>query len=533
MIAPELSLRIDNLDASNPELWGKREELEKLYPGQKIIVPNGKAQGQFMFDWKTPLCSYVSGMGGGKTWAGARKLRDQHCFNAFDEKGNRTAIKSLAVAPTYGLAETIVFPSLTAALDEAGIVWEFIADKIVYAIYLPDLSRGKWNRRLNRYDDLSLIYLRSAYNAEKITGFECGIAWGDEAARWPTSVDPTNDPFVQIQGRLRGKARVRQQNYTSTHEGDITTFFEMFEKPHAGRTIYRGTTWDNKANVSESYIKDMLMQFSKATADQYISGVARTLRGTLLYHAFNEAVQCHSVPELRSDRPLHLAVDFNHTPGMHGVIGQRADNGNPDSYPSMMFADTEIEYDDGSLPRTIPAMVQQFEKWVNKTGGWRWPELWVFGDATKATTAQRGETTHQVLLQELRARGYPINWKIARSNPFIADRVNATNAMLEDAMGQCRFKINARCTRTIADCKSLRWTSDAMKIDKGGNILLSHATDAIGYWLWYMTGFIRDDNEHGAVARPANVAPLQRPPDAMPIVRADGKTIVKGLTRRR
>ena len=427
------------------------------------------AQARFLDDYVHRFCAFVAGWGGGKTWAGARKLVNLHLLNAFDEAGKPTRVKGLAIAPTYQIARSVLVPEIRQALTEADLSHRFLSDQRRFCFVLPDLGTN---------DRPSEILVRSAERPDRIVGFEIGHLWGDEAARYRQNEDdPTDDAMLQAEGRLRApSARIRQANYTFTHEGDCTAVFRRFEQQYADHPnygLYRGSSDANP--LMRHYASEARTRLSPQLAAQYLDGLAVNQRGGLVYSVFREEANVDASLELMSHLPLHLSLDFNVDPGMHAVLGQH------DPQKDLLTAVHEVHEDRMELRRCIAAVRQLIE---TRLGGWRWPRLLVFGDASgSGKWAGSGQSCWDVVHESLHAAGIPFQFKVPRSNPPVADRVNAFNCALCSLDGRTRYKMHPRCTRLIRDLREMRWKGG--EVDKSDR-RLSHMTDAEGYrvhWL--------------------------------------------------
>ena len=66
-----------------------------------------------------------------------------------------------------------------------------------------------------------------------------------------------------------------------------------------------------------------------------------------------------------------------------------------------------------------------------------------------------------------------------KSNPNIADRFAATNAIFRNAQGESRCIINPRCKHLIDDLESRQYKEGSREPDDYGDV--GHMTDAVGY----------------------------------------------------
>jgi hypothetical protein len=187
----------------------------------------------------------------------------------------------------------------------------------------------------------------------------------------------------------------------------------------------------------------------------------------------------------RTDLPLALTLDFNRDPGMHGELGWY-DNRN----------DLFGFHDELHGPRmSVTQMCEAFRVWLEGKG-WRpggtfpWKELHIFGDATEdRQMANTTETSYQTIVKHLRTWGIPHRLRYPRSNPPVRDRLDTVNEALKDVEGRRHIVIHPRCLRLLADLKSLK--ADQQGLEDKRVHALSHASSALGYFVFYMRPLLR------------------------------------------
>lgn len=428
-----------------------------------LYRPNAGGQQEFMDDYTHRYVALAGGWYAGKTWAGARKLTDLHVFNAFDDEGRPTYVKSAVIAPTYQNAMDFDVPELQKAFDEAGLSWSFNADPQKFQFVLHDLGTRR---------NPSAIMIRTADKPERITGWTVGAIWGDEAARWKRDdADPKRDPLLQADGRLRDvKARFLQFLLTFTHEGDTTRVYEDFEEnPKPDHVLYRAGTFDNPH--ARDFADNQSQQLTKELADQYLAGNAIRQRGNAVYTSFEYERNTRADLTLTPHVPLQLDIDFNISPGMHANVGQH--------FPDRDMLTTVYSIHGPAM--NVRTMMDALFRLVDSLGGWQWPVLELFGDASgHGRWSGTGQTNWDIVLECLKARGIPYRMRVPASNPGVADRVNVVNCALCDVKGQPHWLIHREnCKPLITDLRRMKWDRDG-ELDKTDR-KLSHPSDAAGY----------------------------------------------------
>ena len=444
-------------------------------------TPNVGGQSEFAANWHDFMVALEGGWMSGKTWAGARKLLSLHIHNAFSDDGEPTYIPSVIVAPTYANALDFDVPEMQDAIKDAGLhhVWKGagpITGGRYYgpALIIPEL--GTQNRP-------SLILIRTADVPERITGWQVGAAWGDEPSRWREDrINPLRDAFIQLTGRVRHpKARLIQLLFTYTNEGDATRIYEEMHSGKPNRSTYRAATAENPA-AADFYDRQKEI-LTKNLASQYLEGGVLNIRGGAVYPSFSPTMHVDNDLELKDGLPLHLSLDFNISPGMHGEIGQY------DASRDLFTVVHEIH-----APRlTVRGLVREMARMFRPGGALsegNWPELQVFGDATgNSAWAATGQTSYEVLRQSLNELPITHRFRVPASNPPVVDRVNAMEAAMFDAREIVHYRCHSRCVRLIEDFRKLKRNTYG-EIDKK-DARFSHATDAEGYRVHYLRPITR------------------------------------------
>lgn len=213
--------------------------------------------------------------------------------------------------------------------------------------------------------------------------------------------------------------------------------------------------------------------------------------GDLAYGSFDPAEGRNVSKAVRPRRghPLDLAVDFNRIPGMHGILGQYF----PDQEMFTAFAvlhfprmhiKNMIGKGDGPGNRIKGGLCDWIE---NVAGGWQWPVLRLFGDATgRRTNDSDGRTNWDVIIEELESCGIPYELNVPYANPGVIDRINHVNDAFLDAEGDLHYQIapgESGAELLIRDYKNVKLENGALSKK---HALFSHASDAEGYRIHWL-----------------------------------------------
>jgi hypothetical protein len=179
---------------------------------------------------------------------------------------------------------------------------------------------------------------------------------------------------------------------------------------------------------------------------------------------------------LRPDLPLQLSFDFNVNPGVHCIVGQY------DTRADLFTAVHEVY---GPRLKTRPVMAE-LKKLVARIGGWRWPEVQVFGDRNGRTEHTTTDATdYQIIAEELASAGVRYRLRVQTNNPPIKRRMTSFNESLRDGRGGVHYKVNpVNCPRLCRDLRNVKEDENGL-IDKS-NPDLTHPSDAEGYRVTYL-----------------------------------------------
>lgn len=435
------------------------------------FAPRPGGQQAFFKDHTNKYIFVHGGWGSGKTYIGARKFLDGHVYNAFDEAGQPTGVKSAMLAPTSGGIMDYQMPAMEEACSAMNIkpVYKRFFNGMQNVLYLPDLSSSKVP---------SLVICRTAERPELITGWEVGIGWGDEASRWKVSRDnPRNDPYIQFLGRIRCPlARMHRAFFTYTNEGDTTRVYEEATSGKPGYAHYNCRTADNPS-VRDFYESQRRI-LTAEMAEQYLEGGVMRISGGDVYREFDATVHVVDSLELDPALPVDISFDFNINPGMHCVIGQYHPG---HDYFGVRWCIT------GRDMNVIDCTRLALRRVLSGDGKLAYPALRVFGDtAGNSRSPKDGQSSYALIQQIIEAAGIKPHIKVKRGTVYITDRVNATNAALRDLDGNPHIAISREgCPVLIRDLERVKYDKHGVP-DKSSDVSLTHASEALSFWIEYL-----------------------------------------------
>jgi hypothetical protein len=198
------------------------------------------------------------------------------------------------------------------------------------------------------------------------------------------------------------------------------------------------------------------------------------------YHGFDERRNCRQLYHLyNSTRPLILMFDFNVEPGIC-VIGQEVQYRKQDTWRStLLFDEVWIRRHSNTL--------KVCDKIIEMYGTKHFGPIVCYGDATGGSggSAKILGSDWELIGKKLRKQwGDRIKFRVRRRNPRERDRVNAVNSMLYSTNEQVKLYVDpGRCPHTVRDFEGvILLEGGSGEIDKKSTPMLTHLTDAIGYY---------------------------------------------------
>ena len=370
---------------------------------------------------------FLSGLGGGKTYAGAW----QTIFNVFKYYPNKSGG---IISPTYKLAQDTVVATLRDLFD-AILGGNYQFNKVEMRFYLP--GGGE-------------IAVLSGDRPERIIGSNWAWVWLDEPASMKEEV------YNRVLVRLRG-ASAPWLYLTGTPEG----YGWVYERIYNGDSvIVRGTSYDNKYLPQQFF--SMLEKLPEKMREAYLLGEFVDFNAVAAYWEFDR--KKHTIPQMPfdSDLPVYLCVDFNVNP-MGWVLVQERDGKwyVPDNGTIFLRNSNTWE--------ACREVRRRLERW-GYTG-----TVYVYGDpAGKARHTSATRTDYDIIRQELPQAKI----EVRSQAPLVRERVLAVNSFLREGKLVISLRGN---DQLIADFERTRLkSSETLELDKSDPDR-THLTDALGY----------------------------------------------------
>jgi hypothetical protein len=379
-------------------------------------------------DTTTRILGLVSGYGGGKTYAVARKA----CTLALLNPGS----DGIITEPNFPLLTQILIPEVEAALEEFGIPFHFNKSEVIFYCTVSGKQTRIICKSMERYD--RLIGVNAAWVIlDEFDTAKAALAYS---------------AFEKLMGRLRA-GNVRQMVIVSTPEG-FKAMHRIFVKDAGeGRRLLRARTQDNK-HLPPDFIQSLLDTYPDELISAYLDGEFVNLTSGSVYTSYDREVN-RSRETLRPGEPIKLGMDFN--------VGNMA---------ACAYVLRENDWhcvDEIKGGRDTPAMIDTIKD------RWAGHHVTIYPDASGANASSKGASISDIGL--LRGAGFTIRAK--PSNPRVKDRILSVNMAFQNK----RVFVNPdTCPETARCLEQQAYDANGEPDKKTG---LDHQNDAAGYPLAY------------------------------------------------
>jgi len=379
-------------------------------------------------DTTTRILGLVSGYGGGKTYAVARKA----CTLALLNPGS----DGIITEPNFPLLTQILIPEVEAALEEFGIPFHFNKSEVIFYCTVSGKQTRIICKSMERYD--RLIGVNAAWVIlDEFDTAKAALAYS---------------AFEKLMGRLRA-GNVRQMVIVSTPEG-FKAMHRIFVKDAGeGRRLLRARTQDNK-HLPPDFIQSLLDTYPDELISAYLDGEFVNLTSGSVYTSYDREVN-RSRETLQPGEPIKLGMDFN--------VGNMA---------ACAYVLRENDWhcvDEIKGGRDTPAMIDTIKD------RWAGHHVTIYPDASGANASSKGASISDIGL--LRGAGFTIRAK--PSNPRVKDRILAVNMAFQNK----RVFVNPdTCPETARCLEQQAYDANGEPDKKTG---LDHQNDAAGYPLAY------------------------------------------------
>ena len=209
-----------------------------------------------------------------------------------------------------------------------------------------------------------------------------------------------------------------------------------------------------------------------------------------VYYGFRR--ETHAAERLQHDPelPLVLAFDFNVAPGVCVIAQEQQYRGSNAAVAATFTAVVDEVYipTDSNSQRVCREIIARY--------GGHLGDVVCYGDATGGArgTAKVEGSDWELIEKSLRpVFGQPrtrpgrgdFEIRVPNANPREKVRINAMNSRLQSADGKVHLLVDPRAVHTIQDLEGVVYRAGTSEIDKKGSPMLTHLSDALGYYVNY------------------------------------------------
>lgn len=269
-------------------------------------------------------------------------------------------------------------------------------------------------------------------------------------------------------------------------------FWQWSQKAQEDTTdLWSFFTWPSSTVLDPAEIEIARAELDSRTFSQEYEASFLDATGRV-YYGFRR--ELHAAEPLAYDPrlPLILCFDFNVAPGVCVICQEQTYRGsNPavDVTKSVTCVVDEIWIPtDSNTQRVCREIIERY--------GQHDLDVIAYGDATGGArgTAKVEGSDWDIVEKMLRpVFGQPymkpgrgdFEIRVPDANPRERVRINAMNSRLQSADGRVHLLVDPRCKHTIMDVEGATYREGTTEIDKKSSPMLTHLTDALGYYLNY------------------------------------------------
>ena len=389
-----------------------------------------------VFDDPSPYRVVVSGRRWGKT--------QLEKAEAVSEMGTPGLV--WYIAPTYDMARDLMWEPLRAIVPRHWLARE------------PNETRMEmlthWGCR---------FACKSADKPDRLRGRGLQKVMIDEFQDWSDGMSIWEEVIQPMLLTTRGRALVAGTPKQFNHLYELYRRGQSTDPKWAAWRSWQYTT-AQAPHIPADDLEKMRQQMDARAFRQEFEASFEALSGRA-YYAFARHTHVQPVP-LETSVPVVVSFDFNLHPAT-AIIGQRVGD------EARVWREVWITSAGGEATRAAATTARD----LLHAAGYR-GQVQVYGDPAGRAGKTTGPSDHAVLRDVFPGASF----YIPKAAPHVKDRVAAVNTRCETASGAQHLRIDPSCEHLIGDLEQVVFT-DAGELDKRGNPLLTHISDALGYWI--------------------------------------------------
>ena len=316
---------------------------------------------------------------------------------------------------------------------------------------------------------------RSMENFDTVAGVTLGSVWLDEV--WATEKWTFDLALSRLSDK---KSKHLQMVLTTTKDEpthwmytDIVEALRKNEERDGQRAsdfieVVEGSTADNRINLVDGYINQQLATLEPRLAKRFIENEWVSTLDGLCYPYYNPDVHECNRPFDRS-LPVILCLDFNTNPGIW-LLAQ--DNGQwTHVFDEIVLRNTDVFKMCAEAKRRLAALPIDISRHA----------LHFYGDHQHGTARGLSAVSSSWDLVRRDFDGFNVQFR-HKSNPRIADRLNATNSRMRNAVGSVYLSHSPNCHELRKDYEGVNMDM-MLNVSKQGD--RTHASSALDYFINY------------------------------------------------
>jgi len=387
-------------------------------------------QYELLADEKTKVLGLVSGFGGGKTYAIARKAVKLAMINPGSD--------GIVTEPNFPLLDQILIPEMKDALDYFGLPYKFLGKNNIFYVDIGGVE--------------TRIICRSMEKWQTLIGINAAWCIMDEFDT--VKLDTAMKAYKKLLGRLR-VGNVRQMVIASTPEGFNAMYQIFVELMDDNKRLIRAKTTDNY-HLPTDYIDNLRNEYSEEEIDAYINGEFTNLTTGTVYKLFDRSLN-NTFIEDNPKMPIHIGMDFNVT-AMSAVACLLGDNKCYAVNEHIGIFDT-------------PEMIEVLKREYAGRQVIIYPDA--SGDSRKSVDASSSD------IKLLKSAGFKVVFN--SKNPGIMNRVGALKKVICNSKGERTFFVNTmKCPKLTSSLEKQAY-DDATKMPDKKSGFDNEGIDAVGY----------------------------------------------------
>jgi phage terminase large subunit len=350
-------------------------------------------------------------------------------------------------APTYPMLRDITQTALFEILETNHIPF--------------DLNKAENTATMK--DTGSKIVFRPVEDFERLRG--TNLAWfGVDELTYTQE-----DAWLRLEGRLRDPQASHLCGFgVWTPKGYDWVYKKFIHNPKPEYCAIIAKPEENRfllAKVPDFY-KRLADSYDQRFYLQEVRGEYLALDASRVYCSFDRRQNVATLP-VHPGLPLLWALDFNVDP-MCSVVLQKS--------CGRFHVVDEIFLRHATTQMAAEEFIRRYPHHM--------PGVRIYGDAAGNHSQTTGTSDYEVIRDVFKAHSASrATYHVPKANPAVRERINLVNGLLQSASGDTRLMIDPKCTELIADFEQVNYKAEGNQIDKDGDRLRTHLSDALGYVL--------------------------------------------------